>query len=103
MQEQEEERGTTDAFWRIFCCSIQGILRRNEFPPPKEGPLSCSQSMLVQPERRGEERRARGLWTVYMVKLERDHNKNLFGVFQENEKPTAGTVDFGKRRLLQVG
>lgn len=37
--------------------------------PPKEGPLSCSQSMLVQPERRGEERRARGLWTVYMVKL----------------------------------
>lgn len=71
--------------------------------PPKEGPLSCSQSMLVQPERRGEERRARGLWTVYMVKLERDHNKNLFGVFQENEKPTAGTVDFGKRRLLQVG
>lgn len=100
MQEQEEERGTTDAFWRIFCCSIQGILRRNEFPPPQR---RSPELLTEHAGPAGEERRARGLWTVYMVKLERDHNKNLFGVFQENEKPTAGTVDFGKRRLLQVG
>ena len=65
---------------------------RSEFPP-KGGPLSCPQSMLVRPDtlsereerRKEEESSPVGLWRV---KLERDHSRaSVQGCFEGRELP----------------